>query len=109
MVAKLFVDKPHGFEQVDHIDCDPLNNKWTNLRWVKNAKENFSNPLTLQKMSQPRIKDKIMQIDPNTGKTIHIWGSALEIQKTAGLHSGNILACCRGKFKTCCGYIWKFV
>lgn len=35
-VAKYWVDNPNNFPQVDHLDCNKLNNHYTNLEWVTN-------------------------------------------------------------------------
>lgn len=42
LVAKLFVDRPADKYFVDHIDRDPSNNHYENLRWVTNS-ENQKN------------------------------------------------------------------
>lgn len=33
MVAICFVPNPNNYPQVNHIDCDPNNNRWDNLEW----------------------------------------------------------------------------
>eukprot|EP01084_Bolivina_argentea_P159256 277385_1 len=35
LVAKHFVQNPHSYNIVDHIDCNKCNNNASNLRWVK--------------------------------------------------------------------------
>lgn len=42
VVARLFVDNPNNYTEVDHIDRNPINNAATNLRWV-NRTENMRN------------------------------------------------------------------
>lgn len=34
LVAQTFLDRPHGKNQVDHIDGDTKNNSLDNLQWV---------------------------------------------------------------------------
>jgi hypothetical protein len=38
-VAELYIPNPNNLPQVDHLDCNKLNNHYTNLEWVTN-KEN---------------------------------------------------------------------
>lgn len=33
VVATCFCPNPNGHPQVNHIDCDPTNNRWDNLEW----------------------------------------------------------------------------
>jgi hypothetical protein len=45
LVALLFIDNPHNYPEVNHIDFDKTNNKIENLEWVShsdNSKHNFS-------------------------------------------------------------------
>lgn len=39
LVAETFLDNPYNLREVDHIDCNKLNNKLDNLEWVS-SKEN---------------------------------------------------------------------
>lgn len=48
-VGLLFVDNPENKPEIDHIDGNPLNNHYTNLRWVTHS-ENMKNPITNDKL-----------------------------------------------------------
>lgn len=48
LVAKNFIDNPHNYEVVNHIDGNKLNNNVTNLEWVtysENTKHAHDNNL----------------------------------------------------------------
>lgn len=48
LVALHFIDNHYGYNEIDHIDGNPTNNHFTNLRWCTH-KENMSNPNTSYK------------------------------------------------------------
>ena len=42
------------------------------------------------------------------GELIHTYKSITEASQTLSIHHGNISKCCRGKVKTCGGFVWKY-
>lgn len=56
LVAYEFVENfnPDIYDTVDHIDTNPKNNRWDNLRWT-NQKGNINNPITREK--REKIKE----------------------------------------------------
>ena len=42
------------------------------------------------------------------GEFIAEYSSAHEAERKTGCHNENICRCCKGKYKTCGGYIWKY-
>jgi group I intron endonuclease len=50
----------------------------------------------------------IYQIDLETKEIIKLWNSAWEIEETLGYGHSAIAACCRGKYQTSRGYLWKY-
>ena len=106
IIAKTFVANPNAYNMVDHIDGNCLNNHATNLRWVKDIKENLNNPISIQKKIDHW---RILQIDCDTGEALREWPNSYCIQETLGFGSGNIRMCCVGRYKTSNGYVWKFL
>lgn len=64
IVAQVFLnnDRPLNDRLIDHIDSNPKNNSFDNLKIVKDQKENISNPNTILKMSK-QIKCTLMDGD----------------------------------------------
>ena len=87
---------------VDHINTDPLDNNFCNLR-VGTQKDNMRNPLTINK----RLK-KVNQININTGEIIRTFSSIKEAEKSLKTSNSHISACCLGKLKTAHGYKWEY-
>ena len=42
------------------------------------------------------------------GKFLAEYSSAHEAERQTGCYNGNICKCCKGKYKTCGGYVWKY-
>ncbi len=118
LVAEAFIPNPEGKPCIDHINTDPTDNRVGNLRWVTH-KENSNNPITLSNMSNARkgkpglkgdknkYSKKVLQFDLE-GNFIKEWDCLHQIEETIGLSHIQVSRCCRGKYKTSGGYIWKF-
>lgn len=50
----------------------------------------------------------VLQIDVNTGNVIKHWDFLKQIENQLGFDHRNISACCRGRYKTAYGYVWKY-
>ena len=106
LVADLFVENPHKYTQVDHIDGNSANNNASNLRFVKNLSENIRNPATFAKKLNPK---PLLQIDKKSDDVVCEWENAYTVAKQLSLSSSNILACCKRRTKTAYGFKWKFI
>ena len=118
LVAQAFIakDDPSKIE-VDHINKNTHDNYVENLRWVTPS-ENCKNRNMVNfhhNFDGHRIKRQVVRLDPKTHKT-DVFDSILDAAKSLSpknekdLHTKavNINACCRGKQKTCCGYLWSY-
>ena len=98
---------PDDFD-IDHRNFRRDDNRIENLlaipasenrrRWDKDARERV-----LQK-----IRKEIIQIDKSTGEVIRKWTCSYEVEKEYGFSHSYIIACCRGKYKTAYGFIWRY-
>ena len=117
LVAKAFIPNPEDKKEVNHIDGNKLNNKYSNLEWVTPS-ENMIHAFKkgLAKVNK-NMQGKFGEINPNSiirlqydinGNFIKKWSCAKEIERQLGIHHSHISKCCKGKLKTAGGYIWRY-
>lgn len=51
LVAETFIPNPNNYNEIDHIDCNALNNHVDNLRWVTHQ-ENMQNEKTQENIKK---------------------------------------------------------
>ena len=97
LVAKAFIPNPDNLPQVNHKDEDKSNNCVNNLEWCT-AKYNVNYGTRTERISKPVYCEEL-------DKTFY---GAREAARELGLHDGNIISCCKGRYKTTGGYHWRY-
>ena len=100
LVALAFIDNPNNLPQVNHIDENKKNNNVSNLEWCT-ALYNIN-------YSSHKYSCKINQLTLD-GELVKAWESSMQINRETGYSPGNIINCCRGKYKQAYGYRWQYV
>ena len=60
-----------------------------------------------KKISEALRVNRILQFSKE-GEFIAEYPSLVEAERQTGCNRGNICLCCKGKYKTCGGFIWKY-
>lgn len=118
LVGKYFVpnyDNKPLFDHIKPVEKNYCNNHYTNLQpftYSENIKKAYKmgrKPITINcKYGRDNKKARrIIQYDLNMNK-ITEWYCINDIVKKYGYSHGNIVSCCKGRYKQAYGYIWKY-
>jgi hypothetical protein len=124
LVADAFIPNPDNLPEVDHINTIRNDNRVDNLRWVS-CSGNKNNPITKERRRKiakeisykvlkkrkenggKKAEHTTLQYDLN-GNLIREFKSLMQIGRELGYDPSSIAKCCKGKYKTSYGYIWKY-
>lgn len=121
LVAKMFIPNPNNYTEIDHIDTDRANNKFSNLRWCTHSM-NMNNPITKEKIRNiPRIKGKenplfegkspdakaVIQYDMKNN-IVAKYNSVHQAARKNNFSYSCIARVCRGERKTYKKFKWSY-
>ena len=123
LVASAFIDNPMGKKTVNHIDGNKGNNAIDNLEWATHSENHRHAFATGLKVASEKQREAARQTGKRTcdlnrprkavamienGVVKRVFVSAHEAARTVKGSPSAIIACCRGKAKSCKGYGWKY-
>ena len=117
LVAQAFIPNPDNKPQINHKDCNPLNNNVSNLEWCT-RKENMSYMSKLGRSKKEGIwlakityknmlkGKRVAQMDLKNNK-IYVYPTIQSVKQN-GFLPGQVCKCCKGIQKKHKGYEWKY-
>ena len=98
MVAICFLPNPNDYPEVNHIDCDPANNRAENLEWCTSEYNNAYREKYGTACNHP-----VIAINPDTGK-VFWFESQNEAARKLGVWHQHITKVVKGRYNKTGGY-----
>ena len=101
LVAETFIVNLHNLPEINHKDENKKNNCVENLEWCdRGYNVNYGS-------RNERVSRKILQYS-KSGEFIKEWPGAREVERMLGIANSHIIDCCRGKYKSAYGFVWRY-
>lgn len=104
IIADIFMPKPEGCYEINHIDGDKRNNSVSNLEWSTRSR----NMIHAHNSKLITTRTPIVAIDVSTGAR-SVYSGQHEAARLLGINQGNINHALKRRYGTCSGYIFRYV
>ena len=102
LVAINFIDNPNNLPEVNHKDCNGLNNRVDNLEWCDRTYNINYADRTLK--AAKAVEKKVLCVETGV-----VYDSGTKAANALGLLKSKISQACNGKRATTGGLHWRFV
>lgn len=106
LVAMHFIENPNNYQEVNHKDEDIKNCHVDNLEWCT-SKYNANYGTRNQRMIKEKYLKPVVMCDEN-GNKLKEYKSMGDACRDTGADISSMIRVCKGRQRTCVGYVWKY-